>query len=68
MGPSSCVWSSGRLESSGSVGPSGYVGIDICLVGGLSMARFLGSEIVDYFQGFVIWLGDNMLVCYCIEC
>ena len=74
MSPSTCVWPSdhvgpyGRLESSGRVGLSGHVGTDMCPVGGLSMARFLGSGIVDCFQGVIAWLGDNMLVCYCIKC
>ena len=37
-------------------------------VGGLSNDQILGSGMVDCFQGVVAWLGDIMLVCYCIEC
>ena len=40
----------------------------MCPVGGLSNYHILGSGMVDRFQGVVAWLGDIMLVCYCIEC
>ena len=37
-------------------------------VGGLSNNQILGSIMVECFHGVVAWLGDIMLVCYCIEC
>ena len=40
----------------------------MCPVGGLSNDQILGFRMVDCFQGVVAWLGDIMLVCYCIEC
>ena len=48
--------------------PSGRVGTDMCPVGGLSNDQILGSGMVDCFQGVIVWLGDIILVCYCIEC
>ena len=40
----------------------------MCPINGLSNDQILGSIMVDYFQGVVAWLGDIMLVCFCIEC
>ena len=40
----------------------------MCPVGCLSKDQILGSEMVDCFQGVIVWLGDIMLVCYYIGC